>query len=115
MASFLITVRCNYCSRHFAPSELTRFSSEVRICQKCRDRHEQAVDALCGKREPECQGCQKSLTDLASAAGADSVPMFVHHKDGIYQLLCRTCSDTYEQKRRDLYANTPYGQMKGIA
>lgn len=115
MASFQLTVRCNYCSRHYSPGDLTRFSSEVRICKKCREKHEQAVDALCGKREPECQGCQTSLTDLALAAGVDSVPMFVHPKDGVYQLLCFKCSDDYEKKRRDLYANTPYGIEKGIA
>ena len=41
--------------------------------------------------------------------------MRVHDKDGILAALCVPCSDAYEQKRRDLYRNTEYGQARGLA
>jgi hypothetical protein len=90
-------------------------TADVRICLSCYEKHEQALEALSGKREPECQECLKSLTDLAAERGTDTVPMVAHWKDGVYQLLCVRCSDRYEQQRRDLYGETAYAKRKGIA
>lgn len=112
--SFQLTVRCQYCSKHYPACNMVSSAASTRICLNCYEGHTKAVDALAGKREPECQCCQKSLGQLAVEQGVDSVPMTAHWKDGVYQLLCRPCSDRYEQKRRDLYGGTPYAYQKGI-
>lgn len=115
MAQFVLTVRCTFCSRHFSPQSLTRYSNQVRVCPGCRERHDQAVEALAGKRSPECQCCHKSVEVLAAEQGTDQVGLWAHFADGVYALFCKACSDRYEQKRRDLYGHTAYGQQKGIS
>lgn len=40
--------------------------------------------------------------------------MFLHWKDGVYQVLCRACSDRYERKRLDLYGDTVHGHLKKL-
>lgn len=54
------------------------------------------------------------MAQIAEQTRGDNVRMALHPKDGIWQVLCGTCSDTYEAKRRDLYADTPYGHIKGL-
>lgn len=34
--------------------------------------------------------------------------------DGTFAFLCLRCSDAYERKRRDQFADTPYGHLKGL-
>lgn len=112
--SFLLTVRCTTCSKHYPPAQLIKYSNNVRVCGNCHRRHNEALDALAGKRIPECQNCHKTIEVLAAEQGTENVSMMAHFADGIYALFCRRCSDAYEQKRKDLYGETQYGHMKGI-
>jgi hypothetical protein len=43
-----------------------------------------------------------------------NIPMYLHPKDGIYQVLCRCCSDEYERERLDLYGDTLHGELKKL-
>jgi hypothetical protein len=38
-----------------------------------------------------------------------NVGMYLHQKDGVYQILCRSCSDHYVRQRVDLYGDTEFG------
>jgi hypothetical protein len=112
---FTLTVRCNYCSRHFPPSSLIRHSNNVSMCQQCEEKHVAALAALSGQRQPECCQCHKNIEQLAVEQGTGNPRMMVHLVDGLYGLFCHPCSDAYERKRRDLYGGTEYGKTKGIA
>lgn len=114
MAQLILTVRCTFCSQHYPPSELIRFSHEVRMCGKCREKHETALELLAVQQLPECMACKKSLEVIALEQQTNHPRLMAHWKDGIYQMLCIQCSDEYEQKRRDLYGETAYGHHKGI-
>jgi hypothetical protein len=115
MTQFLLTTRCNHCSKHYPASRMIRYSNNVRVCEHCYQRHNQALDALAGKRMPECQLCHKTVEVLAAEQGTDNVSLVAHLADGVYAFFCHPCSDKYEQKRRDLYAETQYGHLKGIS
>lgn len=43
-----------------------------------------------------------------------NIRLWMHLKDGIYQFLCKLCSDAYERKRLDLYGDTRYGWIKKL-
>lgn len=61
-----------------------------------------------------CQECGVTFADLESATADGNVSMYMHTKDGIYQVLCRQCSDAYERKRLDLFGGTVYGHLKKL-
>lgn len=115
MAQLILTVRCNYCSKHFPASRLIRQFNGVRICHNCYEAHNNAVDLIPGGPMPECQECKKTALDLAVEQNTKTPRMVAQWKDGIYQMLCHQCSDKYEHKRRDLYGETEYGHRKGIS
>lgn len=70
-------------------------------------RHYEALHLLSTGEPPKaCQDCGKPSSECAS--------LFVHRKDGIYQALCRSCSDRYEQKAKELYRDTPYGAKRKL-
>jgi hypothetical protein len=84
------------------------------MCWFCWERHVKALAALeSGKPPSHCPECRRVFAELPEDK-AGNVQMALHQKDGVYQVLCLSCSDLYEQKRRDLYANTQYGRQKGI-
>lgn len=111
---FQLTVRCTRCSKHHLAGDLLRYSNNVRLCRKCRHSHAAAVEALAGKRQPECAGCQRNWEELSEEQGEGNIRMMVHFADNVLALYCPSCSDSYEQKRRDLYGETPYGHRRGI-
>lgn len=117
MTGLVIGVVCHYCSRSRTPREMVAMGTGgARMCWRCWESHTGAVAALAGNLPRGCGECQVTFGALREAAPAGNVRMYVHWKDGIYQLLCPSCSDRYERKRLDLYGDTAYGwknKLKG--
>jgi hypothetical protein len=86
----------------------------AKICFRCLEWHHNAIRVLAGDPPPGCQECGLTFADLKAFDNAGNLRMYLHVKDGIYQILCTTCSDKYERKRADLFRETVYGQQKGI-
>jgi len=70
--------------------------------------------ALSGAPPPGCQDCGLKFADLKEIDAAGNLRMSLVVKDGIYQILCTTCSDSYERKRADLFRETEYGYKRKI-
>lgn len=119
-APAIFKLQCHYCSRWRLPSEtLDIGQGGVRMCLQCHELHVAQMLALAtGGVPPGCFDCRATWEELRlrldPGDNTSEVKMFLTPKDGIYQLLCRTCSDAYELKRADLFKGTQYGQTKGI-
>ena len=50
-----------------------------------------------------------SIERLNAIGKAPTTRMYVVPKDGVYQVLCLACKNTYCAKRADLYRNTKFG------
>lgn len=100
------------CSKHRDPREFVA-DPVVGYCWHCLEWHQHAMEVMAGAIPKGCQECDRSFADIARVSG-DNVRMFLHPKDGVWQVLCPPCSDSYETKRRDLYGNTPHGKAKGL-
>lgn len=106
MNGVVIGIRCHNCSRFLPPSRVLRFSGEYRCCDDCWARHERCLRMLAGAIPPGCMDC---------GFGADgNIRLWVHLKDGVYQMLCRSCSDAYVKKRADLYGDTESGHARKL-
>jgi hypothetical protein len=116
-APIIVTVRCHYCSRGRSLHELHPIGTGgVLICDRCIDWHERAMGMLTRNEMPDgCQECGIPLSTLQAIHPGGNIPMSLVVKDGIYQILCRPCTDEYVRKRRDLYGPTQFGREKGIA
>jgi hypothetical protein len=80
---------------------------------QCYEHHLEALRVMANGAPPKaCQACNTAFEDLAAVRGNSR--MYMHSKDGVYQVLCKWCSDAYERKRADLYRSTPYGAAKKI-
>jgi len=112
----VLRVRCHYCSRFRSRSEVLRIGTGGAImCWHCYEWHRKALQALAGAPPAGCQECGKSGRQMVEDAdGAGNVRFFLHQKDGIYQILCKACSDAYERRRLDLYGDTLYGWWKKL-
>lgn len=77
------------------------------------EKHEACLRLLAGGPPPErCQECNQ---DSALSRNEQGHPaLYVHLKDGLYQALCRRCSDRYEAQARELYKDTPYGAARNL-
>jgi hypothetical protein len=107
--------RCHYCSKFRPHSEINHMGAGgVKICFRCMEWHDKAIRLLAGEPPPGCQECGITFADLKEFDSLGNLRMWLVVKDGIYQILCTTCSDAYEKKRADLYRETVYGQRKGI-
>jgi len=107
-------LRCRFCSKWRDPREFVG-PPAVAPCWDCYYWHRAALAVLAGCAPPGCQGpCRRTWEDLRRETAGENVRMWVHPKDGIYQLLCGECSDAYERKRLDLYRATRYGRAKGL-
>jgi len=84
------------------------------MCWQCLEWHRRAVMMLAGKPPPGCQVCGVTFAQLQERAGGGDVRMYLHAKDGIYQVLCRQCSDDYVPKRVDLYGDTAFGHSRKL-
>lgn len=114
MIPFIFGVRCQSCSRFFSLSDLIQFGESILMCHKCHEKHVAALNVLAGACPTACGECGVTFSQLAARVAGDHVPMFVHMKDGIYQLLCGSCDAVYVQKRRDLYGETRFGASRGL-
>lgn len=119
-AALIVTVRCHYCSKDQHPGEIISIGTGgAKMCFRCYEWHVENINALAQGGVPMgCFECRVTWAELRARVGPDDNPddvkMFLVPKDGIYQLLCRTCSDAYERKRADLLRGTLYGQRKGV-
>lgn len=110
----LETVRCHYCSKNRFRFRIHVLASNQAICDYCLEWHHHAIEFLGGTCAPRgCQGCGMTWETLRdSVLGFDQgveVRMWVVMKDGIYQLLCKTCVAAFLPKRADLYKGTQFG------
>lgn len=112
----VIRVKCPYCGIFRSPRDIRPLGTGgARICFHCLDWHAKAMDALCrGVPPPGCQVCGLKFADLKECDNSGNLLMYLQVKDGIYQILCSTCSDRYELKRKDFFKDTAYGQRKGF-
>jgi hypothetical protein len=105
----IVAVRCNWCSRQLSPSDVYAFSSLQAMCKRCWEGHHHALDVLAGNMPRACQECGLTVAELNALSNAPTTRMYVVHKDGIYQVLCLTCTDKYCAKRADLFKGTEFG------
>jgi len=110
----VIGEQCRYCSKFRAPADIMRLPGNVRICHSCYAWHQQALRLFSGEPPSGCQECGITFADLDRRSVDGNVEMYVHAKDGIYQVLCPACSDRYMRKRKDLYGGTPFGRKEGL-
>lgn len=106
----VLQVKCHYCSRFRHPKEVIRMTGGPIMCWRCWEGHQHALRLFQGQPPPGCQMCGVTFKALSDATPGTQVRMFVHWKDGIYQILCKTCSDKYIPKRVDLYGATEFGK-----
>lgn len=115
-----MALRCHYCSKFHSPSETISIGTGgVKMCFQCQEWHVGQMNAVAqGGVPPGCFGCRATWDELrlriAAGDNTSEVKMYLTPKDGIYQLLCRTCSDAYEQKRADLFKGTLHGRLKKL-
>lgn len=103
------TARCHYCSRFYLVGDLVAFAGGCLRCPKCWEKHLAALEVLAGKPPQACGECGVTFDQLAERTLGEHVPMYIHAKDGLYQLLCAPCDRRYVELRKDLYGPTPFG------
>ena len=98
------------CGQPRNPRETLLVGLGIRICWHCFEWHLKALEVLAGNAVPDdCQNCGRFRETLKSDAPSGEARMYLHAKDGVYVLLCKTCSDAYERAASQLYRNTAYG------
>jgi hypothetical protein len=112
--AFQIRIRCHYCSHFRGPGDILHLPGGVVICLRCWEWHGKAMRMLAGEPPPGCQVCGITFARLREMYPDGNIPMYLHPKDGIYQVLCRCCSDEYERERLDLYGDTLHGELKKL-
>jgi hypothetical protein len=111
----VMCVRCHYCSKFRSPREVLYIGTGgACMCWDCYDWHNRALDALAGTPPPGCQECGVTYEQLRERAGGGDCGMYVHPRDGMYQVLCKKCSDAYVPQRVDLYRPTQYGHNRKL-
>lgn len=109
----IIGEKCPYCSRFVSHFEVVRFGESMLRCWHCQQKHEQALDVLAGNPPKACGECGQTFEDLAARAG-EEVSMYLHLKDGLYQLLCARCDRIYVEKNKQLFKDTRFGRERGL-
>jgi len=112
--NLVLAVRCHYCSHPRHPMEVLRLTGGPIMCWQCFQWHQQAMRMLAGQPPRGCQECGVTFRGLEQRVAGGDVRMYLHAKDGIYQVLCRACSDNYVPKRVDLYAGTAFGHARKL-
>ena len=105
--AIFVPVQCTYCSQWVNPEESNTLGDHVRLCWKCQEKYVPQISAF--NVPTACQECNTPVETLAAMEPGDEFGMFVHWKDGVFQMLCRRCDAKYVAQRHDLYANTPFG------
>lgn len=106
----ILAVNCPYCGQARNPREVMRIGTGgALMCWQCHERHVAALHALASGIAPACAGCGASREALCAQSADGECRMYLHPKDGIYQLLCPACSGRYIRQRADLYGSTRFG------
>ena len=110
-----LAVKCHYCSKFRAPDQIIELGTGgAKICWHCWEWHNEALSVLAGSPPQGCQECGVTFAELRLVSGDGDVRMYLHAKDGVYQILCPACSDRYVPKRRDLYGPTLFGHRMNL-
>lgn len=111
----IIGVRCHYCSKSRSPREVIYLPGGKMLCWRCYEWHGHAMGLLAkGEPPPGCQECGAKFDAMQEVNARGDMPVYLHPKDGVYQVLCGKCSDAYVQKRADLYGSTQYGRLQKL-
>ena len=114
--NLVVGVRCHYCSRFRSPREmLTLGTGGAKMCWRCFEWHRCALRMLAGYPPSGCQQCGVTFQALRERNGGGDIRMYLMPKDGIYQVLCKRCSDRYLPKRVDLIGDTAFGRSLKLA
>jgi transcription elongation factor Elf1 len=92
-----------------------RFGESMVRCFQCQQKHLAALDVLAGNPPEACGECGLTFAALAARTGQEHVSMFLHWKDGMYQLLCPACDRKYVEGRKDLYGPTRFGWERKLS
>mgnify|MGYP001569448208 CR=1 FL=1 len=115
MPLLIVGTRCKVCSQFQNPKELIGDSRSGFICWKCYENHCEALRTLGGEAPRACHECRTTFTQLEeNSPDPEKVRMFLHWKDGCYQILCPPCSDKYVPKRLDLYRDCEFGHLRNL-
>jgi len=107
--------RCKQCSTFADPREMIGDDRSGRVCWKCYENHCDALKTLGGEAPRGCHECGATFTSIAETSlDPEKVRMFLHWRDGCYQILCPPCSDKYVVKRKDLYKETEFGALNRL-
>lgn len=110
--AIVMAQQCRLCGKHRSPREFVH-DAVIGYCWHCYEWHLEALRVLAGGIPKGCQECGASFDALERRAKSPDVRMVLHVKDGIYQLLCGWCSDTFEAKCGQ-FDKTPYGAAKKL-
>lgn len=115
MAVIIFGKRCKLCSRFIDPRELIGDVRSGYLCWKCLEAHNRSLKLIAANPPRGCQECGVTFAALKErAVYPDEVHMKLHYRDNILEVLCYPCSEKYEPKRRDLYADTEYGHLRKL-
>jgi hypothetical protein len=103
-----MAAKCRVCGNFRHPNEFV-IDTVVGYCWHCYERNNRTLAMLGDISKVECCECGVSPSDVPA-----DLRMRLYDKDGVKQLLCVPCGDDYERKQRGMFANTPYGQQKGL-
>jgi hypothetical protein len=106
-----VAVRCQGPCLKEVPEYDTSIVEGVRICQKCRQGHLDALLAMQVGTVPTCAECGGPGT-LDESSG--NYKFQQHMRDGIYQFLCFPCGRAHMAKVKQMYAGTPVGKALNL-
>jgi len=111
----VLKIRCHYCSRNRSPHEIIPIGTGGAVmCFHCYEWHQHALRAFQGQPPPGCQECGLTFAQLSDLTPGVDIRMCVVPKDGLYQVLCKSCSDAYVRKRVDLFGDTQFGWQQKL-
>ncbi len=105
----VLRVQCNFCSRFHPSFRVHKLTRAQTICDDCFDWHHKALEVLAGAVPDSCQSCGVKTVNFVDNDPTAQTRMYLVPRDGIYQILCRNCVETYLPKRADLYRGTEFG------
>lgn len=106
MSVISIATRCRSCGRQLRPSSVRRFGY-ASICESCLESIEARLDEFLSRNPDRCDECGRLIRDMECDA-TGNIFMFVHMKDGVFQILCDQCSVSYAVSRKDIYGGAPW-------